>query len=376
MPVAAGGIIVASRIDVQEDVVKGAQVMHRKFSLAGPGDPDTGLPINGARIGIECDPKNLTDQKLRSILLILKGQLNTNLGTAASIGITSDQLNNAIDGIAPNPQFGIVRGLHGDEQIAKENLRAIFQKNIDRPISQRHRHLTDVLTGFSAAMALEEVVGSLRSKHIVVQGFGAVGGSFAHIAERSGAKIDVIANTSGCFDSGNTKISNILLSLSQDNNFKLKPQNNVVPLLFEDPREAIGQQCDMLVLAGPSRTITRDDISRIKAKMIVQLANVAVVPDAIPLLEQKGIPVLPFESINIGNAAAFAIAQMSPSILNSHDIASATINHVRWVNEQIIHIARKQKCSLTEAVNIAINKSSLWKHIKPQATELIFMPTY
>jgi len=367
MPVAAGGIIVAPQIVVREDIVEGACAMQRKFSLAGPGDPTTGLPINGARIGIESKPEDLSIDHLKSILSMLHDELQSNLGTAASVGISAEQVNQAIEGIVPNPQFGIIQGLNLDADTANMNLHRIFHEFLPEPISGRHRHLTDVLTGTAAARAIPPLLNkdsiNLADKRIALQGFGAVGGSFAHTADMLGAHITMIGNTSGCFDTKETPVSDILSSLSSENNFKLRPDMNIVPLVSAIPHDIISKPCDILVLAGPSRTITTDDVSTVQAEVIVELANMAVAPDAKVFLKQKGITVIPFEPINIGNAAAFAIAQMNGKELTADEILIKTINHVIWINEQIRTISFQQDCSLTEAVNIAVQKGSLWKHI-------------
>lgn len=368
MPVAAGGIIVKENLDVETDLVGGSEAMRRKFTLVGPGDWKSGLSINGARIGIAVGPEDLTDNLLREVIDLLACRLSTNLGTAASVGISAAQLSRAIERIVPHPQFGVIKGLGLNPVSAEGNFALIFDE-FDHPITEispRHQHLADVLTGFAAAHALqtlEECQGkSLVGKKVAVHGFGAVGGSMAFELEQFEAKITCIANTSGVFDCAHFEIT---IPLSQlDNGARLRPETSTLPLVSKNPEDLLRADTDILVLAAQSHTITAENWSQIRAPLVVELANIAVAPAAIELLERnEKVIVIPYEVINGGNATAYTSAAMGPSFQHPQDILEVTETHLSWLMKRCWEISQKNQCDLSQAVDHMVEKGNLWTNL-------------
>ena len=58
--------------------------------------------------------------------------------------------------------------------------------------------------------------------------------------------------------------------------------------------------CDILVLSALENQVTEENADRIKAKLILELANGPVTPEADAILEKKGVKVIPDILANAG----------------------------------------------------------------------------
>src|SRR5687768_15919429 len=76
----------------------------------------------------------------------------------------------------------------------------------------------------------------------------------------------------------------------------LEPKQSSDDILFGDE--------DILVLAAVENAITRDQVSRVRAKMVVCGANLAVDPETSEALEQRGIAVVPSLLGSLGTSAS------------------------------------------------------------------------
>lgn len=167
----------------------------------------------------------------------------------------------------------------------------------------------DVLgaTGFGVAVCAEvaaaEIKLPLEGARVAIQGFGNVGVAAAHFLAERGAVI-VAAN-----DNSGTKYDPA--GLGVDKLIAAKKEQGTVSKYQEGkslPRDAIiGIDCDILVPAANPDVINMMNFDQIKAKLILQGANIPITLEAETELHRRGVLVIPDFIANAGGVIMAAM---------------------------------------------------------------------
>lgn len=154
-----------------------------------------------------------------------------------------------------------------------------------------------VLNNLLAEIGLE---GSQR--RAIVQGFGNAGAAIATMLHQDGWKIIAVSDTGGCVhdDSGldPQKLNEAKRKHGSVTDYGKDASGNKVRIMKRD--EMFALDCDLLVPAAMEDQITRDNADKIKASVIMELANGPVTSDADTVLEKKGVTVIPDILANAG----------------------------------------------------------------------------
>ncbi len=160
---------------------------------------------------------------------------------------------------------------------------------------------------------LEQTGKKAHQTTVAVQGFGNAGAYFAEIAHKAGFKIVAVSDSKGAVVCDEETASFDVKKLhawkkeagSLRGNFcegdtcdmeKMKREN--VKMVSNE--ELLELNVDVLVLAALDGVVHQDNANNIKAKLILELANGPVTPEADEILEKKGIAVIPDILANAG----------------------------------------------------------------------------
>jgi glutamate dehydrogenase len=142
-------------------------------------------------------------------------------------------------------------------------------------------------TGRGGVIVMENLLKTLNKDYqtIAVQGFGNVGYYFAQIAYEKGYKVVALSDSKGGIYNEN--------GLNPQEVMKVKEETGSV-INFKDGKvisneELLGLPVDVLVPAALENVITKDNASKIQAKVIIEMANGPITEEAYPILESKGI---------------------------------------------------------------------------------------
>ncbi|MBW3015600.1 Glu/Leu/Phe/Val dehydrogenase [Candidatus Woesearchaeota archaeon] len=130
---------------------------------------------------------------------------------------------------------------------------------------------------------------------VAVQGFGNVGSFYAKFLHDAGYKIVAVSDSKGAiydpkgFDP--YKVEEVKMKQGTVCKYKAKCISN---------EELLELAVDVLVPAALENVITKDNVDKIKAKAIVEMANGPITPEADVVLEKKKIPVVPDILANAG----------------------------------------------------------------------------
>jgi glutamate dehydrogenase (NADP+) len=134
---------------------------------------------------------------------------------------------------------------------------------------------------------------------VAVQGFGNAGQYVAALLAADGHQIVAVSDSSGAIARPDGLDVAALI--------KAKAAGHSVPSQAAaqdaeaiEPAAVLATDCDLLVPAALEDMITRDNAGTIRARVLLELANGPVTPDADAILEQRGIVVLPDILANAG----------------------------------------------------------------------------
>jgi len=249
------------------------------------------LPGGGAKGGVDIDPHDpearaVLSRYVRAMTPLYRG----GWGTAEDLGVTQELLNEvfAEQGVGLTVQAMLDRS--GDAAAAGARVTrglAIMVEGIG---------LADCIGGYGvaeAAAACAQYKGwDLNGMRAVIQGFGSMGGSSARYLARLGSKIVGVVDVNGTITNPDGLDVERLLasrsSLGEVDRAALGPNDR------QGPRESwLDIDTDILVPAAVGDVLTGANADRVRARMVVEAANIPTTDEAQERLVERGVVVIP-----------------------------------------------------------------------------------
>ena len=138
----------------------------------------------------------------------------------------------------------------------------------------------------------------MKDNRIVIQGFGNVGRHLAYeLFNRDNAKIIAIGEYNGIlYNESGIDINKLIECVL----FKKTIENNELGKFIKNPKEIVEVECDILIPAALEGVINKENVEKVKTKLIVEAANGPIDPESDKILFNKGITVLPDIYVNAG----------------------------------------------------------------------------
>ncbi len=162
-------------------------------------------------------------------------------------------------------------------------------------------------TGFgvvaAAEVAKEHAGLALEGARVAIQGFGSVGTHAARFFVEKGAIVVAAADSSGAVHDARGIDVEALIAVKQGG-------EHVVDYTAGETldREAIvGLDCDIWVPAARPDVINADNVEEVKAKLIIQGANIGVTEEAEEILHRRGVICVPDFISNAGGVICAAV---------------------------------------------------------------------
>ena len=345
-----GGIRYHQTVDLQE-VKALAAWMTLKCALIG-------LPLGGGKGGVKVDPKKLSRNELE--------RLTRSYTRAIAVFIGPEQDIPAPD-VNTTPQ---IMSWIADEY-SKIRGKKILGVVTGKPVEDGGSKGRDTATAQGGIFILDEYVKEHKLKptkmRVIVQGFGNAGATAARLVSEkkyqligaSDSQGGVICNTHidprelmKCkAEHGSVNKCGLHMSEMHDvKGFKCKEVTN---------KELLEEECDILFLAALENQITAKNAHKIKAKVIVELANGPVSPEADKILERKGIVVIPDILANAGGVTVsyFEMLQNKDKKYWSEKVVHQKLKKYMIEAHREVHkTAKKYKSTLREAAYITALK--------------------
>ncbi len=275
---AKGGVRYHPHI-TEDDVVALAAWMTWKCALLD-------LPYGGAKGGIICDPKKLSETELERLTRRYTTEIMPILGPhidipAPDVYTTSKTMAWMMD------TFSMFKGYTEPSIVT------------GKPEILGGSKGRKEATGKGVAIITREYFKakkkSLKGARIAIQGFGNVGGHAALFLSQMGAKIVAVSDISGALvDPDGLDIPGLLDCVEKHACVIKHPGKQI------DRDELLFQDVDVLIPAALENQIHRKNADKIKAKIIVEGANGPTTPEADDILNKRGIPLIPDILANAG----------------------------------------------------------------------------
>jgi len=269
----------------QEEVTALASLMTWKCALLN-------IPFGGAKGGVMCDSKLLTQNDLRRITRRFISELGNNIGPHTDIP--------APDMYTNEQTMAWVYDTYDVLHSGNNNSAVVTGKPIDLGGSLGRKEATGrgclYVTQRFLETGLIPELDSLKNAQVIIQGLGNVGSVAAKLFVDAGARIIAISDSQGGIYNKDG------INLNEALNFK-KEHGTIVGLaetLSLTNDDMLKMECDILIPAAMSNQICQHNAHEIKARLIVEAANAPITPMADDILYARGIPVLPDILSNAG----------------------------------------------------------------------------
>jgi len=250
------------------------------------------LPGGGAKGGVDIDPHDVAARGMLSRFVgAMRPLYKSGWGTAEDLGVSQDLLDEvfAEQGVGMSVQAMLDRAGDG-AAAAQQRVRDGLSTKVDGV------GLADCIGGYgvaeASAAAARHKGWDLKGMTVVVQGFGSMGGSSARYLARKGARVVGVADVDGCITNPDGLDVEALLrarnELGEVDRSALRAKDRPLPRdRWLDP------QCDVLVPAAIADVITADNAHLVKARLVVEAANIPTTEEAQGMLHRRGVVVIP-----------------------------------------------------------------------------------
>lgn len=274
-----GGIRYASYVN-DEEVKALAGWMTLKCAVVG-------IPYGGAKGGIVINPKDRSEDELERITRAYTRRLKYVFGTnsdipAPDMGTSAREMGWIFDEYSR--VFGYEPGV-------------VTGKPIELGGSKGRVAATGRGVMITAMEAMNEMGWDPSKVSCAIQGFGNVGSWAAKLLVEKGVKVVAISDISGAYYNPDGLNISEAIAYVENNDRSLKGYTGGKII---DNNDLLTLDVDLLVPAALEDVITADNAPDIKAKLIVEGANGPVSASADPILDEKGIMIVPDILANAG----------------------------------------------------------------------------
>lgn len=319
------------------------------------------VPFGGGKGGITVDPKQLSKDELERITRLFTRKIADIIGPYKDVPAPDVNTNSTVMSWVADEYSKIV---------GKKTPAVVTGKPMDEGGSQGRTEAT----GLGGTLALMNVIKKLNKKPqdftVAVQGFGNVGRHIAKFLQEEGFKIIAVSDSKGglYIKDGIPEINDIekckeksgfvagcyclgsVCDISQKE--KLKGKDLTQEELLELP-------IDILIPAALENAITKENAFKIKAKIILEMANGPITPEADKILKEKGVLIIPDILANSGGVAV-SYFEWYQNLHNEFWTAEKVFNKLKTKMEKAVNevweTAQKHNVSLRDSAYIVALK--------------------
>lgn len=256
-----------------------------------------GLPYGGAKGAVAVDPRALSARKLEEVSRAYARAIQPHIGPQVDV---------------PAPDVGTnaqVLDWMADEYakiVGYWDPAAFTGKSVEKGGSQGR----EVATGFGGYVVLREFL--KRNPHsfgshptVAIQGFGNVGANIAEILAKNSFKIIAVSDSKGAvYEPAGIDIPQLLVTKARtgviDRMTCYALTDHHMPCIHVTNEDLLTLPVDILVPAALEDQITTDNADRIRACVILEMANGPTSREAEDILDRRNIAVIPDILANSG----------------------------------------------------------------------------
>ncbi len=282
------------------------------------------LPMGGGKGGIIVDPKTLSEGELERLSRGYARTIADCIGPDKDVPAPDVNTNSTIMGYMVDEyikyQRSNIKNTDKISNISKQEEVRLRSTFTGKAIADGGSEGREEATGLGGLFVLQAVLAKLRQRAIAsarqkltvaVQGFGNVGYNIAKFLDANGFKVVAVSDSRGGIYVPDGVNPALTLECKKKNGYlagcycsgsvcdlkKGRPITNEA--LLELP-------VDIIVPAALENVITAENAKRIKARVVLEMANGPTTPEADTILYRRGIPVIPDILSNSGGVTVSA----------------------------------------------------------------------
>jgi glutamate dehydrogenase (NAD(P)+) len=245
------------------------------------------VPFGGAKGGVTCDPRSLSQDELARI---------TRRFTAELQGIIGPEVDIPAPDVGTNAQTMAwmmdTYSMHAGHSVTG----VVTGKPIGLGGSEGRADATGMGVAFSVQRAAANIGLELEGARVAVQGFGNVGEAAARILSGMGARIVAVTDIGGgVYDPDGLDVALLKRHLEETGSIADAPQTRPI-----DNRELLAMDVDVLVLAALEGQLTAANAHDVRARIVAEGANGPTTPEADAILNERDVLVIPDILCNAG----------------------------------------------------------------------------
>lgn len=260
-----------------------------------------GLPVGGAKGGIDFDPKDpRAFGVLSRFFAAMRPWLDGHWVTAEDLGVTQQLIDDVFE------EIGLSQSFHAAITRSPQPEATLERVHEGLSVMTDGLPLGDIIGGYGVAEAVLGVADgfgwAIPQTEVAIQGVGTMGGGAAWYLHEAGAKVIAVADAQGTLVDPDGLDIPTLLDLRDV--YGEIDRSQVPESVQRLDRDAILRvEADVFVPAAVSYAIREDNVDEVAARVVVEAANAATTWGAEDTLVARGIPVVPDFIANTGAAA-------------------------------------------------------------------------
>ncbi len=330
-----GGIRFHPKCDLSETAAL-AMLMTFKCALVG-------LPLGGAKGGVQVDPNDLSRQELQALTRRYATEINMMVGPnidipAPDIGTDGQTMAWFMDTYSQLKGYtvpGVVTG-----------------KPISIGGSLGRAESTGKGVAFCINFAAEKLGMKIGSNTTVaIHGFGKVGQPAAEDLSAQGAKIVAVSDVTGAiYNAKGLNIKNVTEWVRTHKFLKGYPEATSI-----SNEQLLGLEVDVLVPAAIDGVVTKDNAHTVKARIIAEGANGPLTKEAIQIVTKKGAFLIPDILCNAGGVIVsyFEWVQGLQSFFwDLEEVNKRLYSILRQSFDKVCSVQEQYRCDMKQAAFI------------------------
>ena len=300
----------------------------------------TGLPYGGAKGGVACDPRSLSNAELERITRRYTQEMIPFIGPqmdvmAPDVGTNEQTMAWMMDTYSVHNGFAVPSIVTG--------------KPVGIGGSVGRREATGRGVGYLVNRALDTIGLHAQECTAVIQGFGNVGSVTAHSLARSGVKIVGISDvTGGVFNKRGIDVEKLEQHVVRTRGVKGYPEGEPVT---NDQLLLI--PCDILVPAAMERQITSANAAKVSCRILAEAANGPTTPEAdLILAARPEIFIIPDILCNAGGVIVSYfewVQDLQSFFWTESEVVDKLFRILEGAFTQTLNLSRKQSISMRMA---------------------------
>lgn len=299
------------------------------------------IPFGGGKGGIEIDPKNLSQTELERL-----SRAYVRAGAKAGIfGVNKDI---PAPDVNTTPQIMAWMLDEYESIVGHKEPGMITGKPLELGGSKGRSYSTSQ-GGLYVFEYLQSLIFDNKlpaDTTVAVQGFGNAGAEFAKVLHSRGYRVVAVSDSRGGSHCEHMCDINHLENVKKQSG-SVSIVDTGIKIISNE--ELLGLDVDVLVLAALDGAVNEDNAENIKAKIIVELANGPITPQADTVLNKNKIVVIPDILANAGGVTVsyFEWVQNRSGDVWKEDYVNERLKEVMENSaEQVYKLSKEKNCSL------------------------------